>query len=240
MPINYTVVSNEEWLAARLELLAAEKQFTRLRDELSRQRRQLPWERVEKHYVFDGPNGEETLAGLFEERSQLVVYHFMFAPEWDNGCPSCSWWADNFDRNVAHLTHRDVTLIAISRAPIEKLEAYKKAKGWTFKWLSSGGNDFNYDYQASFRPEAAAAGEAIYNFRPHKTSMTDLPGISVFYRDPDGTVFHTYSCYGRGIDMMNAGYHYLDLVPKGRDEDGLPYNQAWVRERDKYGSPGGA
>jgi predicted dithiol-disulfide oxidoreductase (DUF899 family) len=161
----------------------------------------------------------------------------MFAPEWESGCPSCSWWADNFDRNVAHLTHRDVTLVAISRAPIAKLESFKKAKGWTFKWLSSGGNDFNYDYQASFRPEAPAASEALYNFRPHKTSMTDLPGISVFYRDPDGTVFHTYSCYGRGIDMMNAGYHYLDLVPKGRDEDGLPYNQAWVRERDKYGSP---
>ena len=240
MPTDHAIVSSDEWLKARLRLLAKEKELTKLRDELSRERRELPWEAVDKAYVFDGPNGKETLAELFEGRSQLVVYHFMFAPEWDNGCPSCSWWADNFDRNVVHLTHRDVTLVAISRAPIEKLEAYKKAKGWTFKWLSSGGNDFNYDYQASFRPEAAAAGEAIYNFRPHKTSMTDLPGISVFYRDPDGTVFHTYSCYGRGIDMMNAGYHYLDLVPKGRDEDGLPYNQAWVRERDKYGSPGGA
>jgi predicted dithiol-disulfide oxidoreductase (DUF899 family) len=237
MSTDHAVVSNDEWLQARLRLLEKEKTFTRLRDELSRERRALPWERVEKHYVFDGPDGKETLADLFEGRSQLIVYHFMFAPEWDAGCPSCSWWADNFDRNTAHLVHRDVTLLAISRAPLEKLEAFKKGKGWTFKWVSSGDTDFNYDYRVSFRPNENGP---IYNYRPRQSSMTDLPGISVFYRDDDGAIFHTYSCYARGVDMMNAGYHYLDLVPKGRDEDGLPYNQAWVRERDKYGSPSGA
>src|SRR5262249_50488245 len=149
-------------------------------------------------------------------------------------CKSCSWWADNFERNVDHLTYRDVTLVAISRAPIDKLDAFRRAQGWTFKWVSSGGNSFNFDYHASFRPEQLAAGPVEYNYRPHQTSMTDLPGISVFHRDPDDTVFHTYSCYARGLDMMNAGYHYLDLVPRGRDEAGLPYNQAWVRERGKY------
>jgi predicted dithiol-disulfide oxidoreductase (DUF899 family) len=239
MPTNHAVVSSDEWLRARRELLAKEKEFTRLRDELSASRRALPWERVEKNYVFDGPKGQETLAQLFDGRSQLVVYHFMFAPEWEEGCKSCSWWADNFERNVIHLTHRDVTLVAISRAPFAKLDAFRRRLGWTFKWLSCDGNDFAYDYGVSFRPEALARGEADYNYRKHKTSMSDLPGISVFYHEADGGVFHTYSCYARGVDMMNAGYHYLDLVPKGRDEDGLPYNQAWVRERDKYGSGAG-
>lgn len=237
---DHVVVSPEAWLEARLGLLEKEKEFTRLRDELSRARRALPWERVEKDYVFDGPDGKVTLAQLFDGRSQLVVYHFMFAPEWDEGCPSCSWWADNFERNVAHLIHRDVALLAISRAPVDKLEAYRKRKGWTFKWLSSCGNDFNYDYHASFRPEGSATGEIYHNYQWRKSSMTDHAGISVFYRDTDGAVFHTYSCYSRGVDMMNAGYHYLDLVPKGRDEDGLPYNQAWVRERDKYRSKASA
>jgi predicted dithiol-disulfide oxidoreductase (DUF899 family) len=236
MTDNHRVVSAPEWLEHRKKLLAKEKEFTRLRDELSAARRELPWERVEKEYVFDGPNGRETLAQLFGRSSQLVVYHFMFAPEWDDGCPSCSWWADNFERNVAHLVHRDVTLIAISRAPLAKLEAFRKEKGWTFRWLSSGDGDFNYDFGVSFRPEALSNGPADYNYRPFKTTMTELPGISVFYRDPDGAIYHTYSCYSRGLDMMNVGYHYLDLVPKGRDEDRLPYNQAWVRERDKYSS----
>jgi len=239
MPENHTVVSPDEWLQARLRLLDREKKFTRLRDELSRARRDLPWVRVEKAYVFDGPNGAETLADLFDGRSQLVVYHFMFAPEWSEGCPSCSWWADNFERNVGHLIHRDVTLVAISRAPLEKLEVFKQRKGWTFKWLSSGASNFNYDFHASFLPGESPTGEIFHNYQWRKSSMTDHAGISVFYRDADGAVFHTYSCYSRGVDMMNAGYHYLDLVPKGRDEDGLPYNQAWVRERDKYGSASG-
>jgi predicted dithiol-disulfide oxidoreductase (DUF899 family) len=235
----HPVVPSDAWLEARLRLLEKEKEFSRLRDELSRERRALPWERVSKDYVFDGPNGKETLAELFAGRSQLIVYHFMFAPDWDGGCKSCSWWADNFERNVIHLTHRDVTLVAISRAPLGKLEAFKKRMGWTFKWLSTDGNDFAYDYHTSFRPEELATGPVTYNYRQIKLSNTDHTGISVFHRDMDGAVYHTYSCYSRGVDMMNAGYHYLDLVPKGRDEDGLPYNQAWVRERDKYGSPGG-
>jgi predicted dithiol-disulfide oxidoreductase (DUF899 family) len=236
---NHPVVGVQEWLEKRKQLLAKEKEFSRLRDELSAARRELPWERVEKDYVFDGPTGKQTLGDLFDGRSQLVVYHFMFAPEWDGGCKSCSWWADNFERNVVHLTHRDVTLVAISRAPLAKLEAFRKRMGWTFRWLSTDGNAFAYDYHASFRAEELAAGEVIYNYRQIKLSNTDHTGISVFYRDTDGAIYHTYSCYSRGVDMMNAGYHYLDLVPKGRDEDGLPYNQAWVRERDKYGNPGG-
>jgi len=235
MTENHKVVSKDEWLAARLQLLAAEKEFTRLRDQLSHQRRDLPWERVDKQYLFDGPNGKESLAQLFENRSQLIVYHFMFDPDWEAGCKSCSWWADNFERNVIHLNHRDVTLVAISRAPLAKIEAFKRRMGWSFKWLSSGGNDFNYDYHVSFKPDQLATGESTYNYRPKSNSMTELPGISVFYKDPGGAIFHTYSCYERGLDMMNAAYHYLDLVPKGRDEAGLPANQAWVRHRDNYG-----
>src|SRR5580704_10250342 len=235
---DHTVVSPTAWREARQRFLEKEKEFNRLRDELSAARRALPWEKVDKDYAFDGPNGEEPLGDLFDGRSQLVVYHFMFAPEWDGGCKSCSWWADNFERNVVHLTHRDVTLVAISRAPLAKLEAFRKRMGWTFRWLSTDGNAFAYDYHASFRAEELAAGEVIYNYRQIKLSNTDHTGISVFYRDTDGAIYHTYSCYSRGVDMMNAGYHYLDLVPKGRDEDGLPYNQAWVRERDKYGNPG--
>jgi predicted dithiol-disulfide oxidoreductase (DUF899 family) len=232
MSENHKVVSQQNWLEARLQLLAREKELTRLRDEVSRQRRELPWMRVEKAYVFDGPTGKQTLADLFAGRGQLVVYHFMFAPDWEEGCKSCTWWADNFDRNVRYLTRRDVTLVAVSRAPFAKLDAFRRRMGWSFDWFSSGDGEFNYDFAVSFGPEALAAGEVRYNYRPHRTTMTDLPGISVFARDPAGAVFHTYSCYARGIDMMNAGYHYLDLVPKGRDEDGLPYNMAWIRERD--------
>jgi predicted dithiol-disulfide oxidoreductase (DUF899 family) len=228
----HKVVSSGEWLDARMRLLAKEKEFTQLRDELSQARRDLPWERVDKNYVFDGPNGAESLAELFGGRSQLIVYHFMFNPEWEAGCKSCSFWADSFERNVVHLNHRDVTLVAISRAPLGKIEAFRKRMGWTFKWLSSAANDFNFDYQVSFRPEQLATGEVYYNYRQRKSSMTDLVGISVFYRDADGEVFHTYSCYERGVDMMNAAYHYLDLVPKGRDEGGR--TQFWVRHRDSY------
>jgi predicted dithiol-disulfide oxidoreductase (DUF899 family) len=228
----HKVVSSGEWLDARMRLLAKEKEFTQLRDELSQARRDLPWERVDKNYVFDGPNGAESLTELFGGRSQLIVYHFMFNPEWEAGCKSCSFWADSFERNVVHLNHRDVTLVAISRAPLGKIEAFRKRMGWTFKWLSSAANDFNFDYQVSFRPEQLATGEVYYNYRQRKSSMTDLVGISVFYRDADGNVFHTYSCYERGVDMMNAAYHYLDLVPKGRDEGGR--TQFWVRHRDSY------
>lgn len=230
----HTVVSKDEWITARQQLLAKEREFTRLRDQLSEQRRALPWERVDKTYVFEGPQGRETLAQLFGGRNQLVVYHFMFAPEAETPCKSCSFWADNFNGVVTHLNQRDVTFVAVSRAPLPKLQAFANRMGWSFKWLSSGGSDFNYDYGVSFRPEDLAAGKAAYNYAPNKMQMSDLPGISVFFKDADGQVFHTYSCYARGLDMLNTAYHYLDLVPKGRDESDLPYTMAWVRFHDLY------
>ena len=234
MPERHKIVSHDKWLEARRKFLLKEKAFTRLRDRLSAQRRALPWERVDKKYVFDGPDGKETLAELFGGRHQLVIYHFMFPPEWDAGCPSCSFWADNFDDNIVHLAHRDVTMVAISRAPYRKLAAYEKRMGWRFKWLSSFGNDFNFDYQASFRPDALAKGRAFYNFKIQNPGISDREGVSVFYKDPKGSVFHTYSAYARGIDMLNTAYHYLDLVPKGRDETELEFTQAWVRRHDEY------
>jgi predicted dithiol-disulfide oxidoreductase (DUF899 family) len=230
----HPVVSHEEWLSTRTAFLAREKEFTRLRDELSRQRRELPWEKVDKQYVFDGPNGKETLAELFENRGQLVVYHFMFPPEDDEGCPHCSFWADNFNGIGVHLNHRDVTFVAISRAPLAKIEQFKQRMGWSFKWVSSFQSDFNYDYQASFPPEAVQSGAVFYNYTHMDTGMMDREGASVFYKDENGAVFHTYSCYARGIDMLNGTYHFLDLVPKGRDEQGLDDPQAWVRHHDKY------
>lgn len=233
---SHKVVSQSEWLEARKALLAKEKEFTRRRDALSQARRELPWLRIDKHYVFDGPNGKETLAQLFEGRSQLVIYHFMFDPDWEEGCKSCSWWADNFERNVVHLANRDVTLIAVSRASRAKLDAFKRRMGWSFKWVSSAGSDFNYDFQVSFTAAEQAKGEAYYNYALQNFSASERPGISVFHRAADGALYHTYSCYGRGVDMLNAGYHYLDLVPKGRDEAGLPYSQSWVRHRDRYGA----
>jgi predicted dithiol-disulfide oxidoreductase (DUF899 family) len=231
----HEVVSREVWLAARRHLLAEEKEFTRHRDRLSEQRRALPWERVDKDYVFDGPDGKQSLAQVFDDRSQLVVYHFMFAPEADVPCKSCSFWADNFNGIIAHLNQRDVTFVAISRAPLAKLQAFAERLGWSFKWLSSGGSDFNYDYKVSFRPDDLAGGTASYNYGPTEMEMSDLPGISVFFKDDSGAVFHTYSCYARGLDMMNTAYNYLDLVPKGRDEDGLSFSMAWVNFRDLYG-----
>ena len=231
----HKIVSRDEWRAARLALLAEEKELTRRRDRLNEARRALPWERVDKDYAFDGPDGTQSLAELFDGRSQLVVYHFMFAPEADVPCKSCSFWADNFNGIVAHLNQRDVTFVAVSRAPLAKLRAFAKRLGWTFKWLSSGGSDFNYDFNVSFRPDDLAGGTAVYNYGPTGMRMADLPGISVFFKDDSGAVFHTYSCYARGLDMMNTAYHYLDLVPKGRDEDGLSFSMAWVNFRDRYG-----
>jgi predicted dithiol-disulfide oxidoreductase (DUF899 family) len=232
---NINVVSREEWLEARTRLLAKEKEFNQLRDSLSEERRTLPWVRVDEPYVFERSRGKATLAELFDGRNQLVVYHFMFAPEWEAGCKSCTFWADNFERNVIHLAHRNVTLIAVSRAPLEKLTKYAKRLDWSFEWVSSNGNAFNYDFGVSFTPEQIATGEVTYNFRKQKPYGTDLPGISVFVKDDAGAVFHTYSTYSRGIDMMNAAYHYLDLVPKGRDEsDGAI--MSWLRRRDEYGA----
>jgi predicted dithiol-disulfide oxidoreductase (DUF899 family) len=230
----HAVVSRKEWLSARTAFLAKEKEFTRLRDDLSRQRRELPWEKVDKSYAFDGPSGKETLAQLFGKRSQLVVYHFMFNPDWTEGCPHCSFWADNFNGIDVHLNHRDVSFVAISRAPLAKLEAFKKRMGWTFKWVSSGQTDFNYDYQASFTPEQIQSGAVLYNYSKTKMDMSDREGVSVFYKEKDGAVFHTYSSYARGIDMLNGAYHFLDLVPKGRDEERLKFTQEWVRYHDKY------
>jgi predicted dithiol-disulfide oxidoreductase (DUF899 family) len=231
---DHAVVSHEEWLSARIALLAKEKEFTRLRDDLSRQRRELPWEKVEKQYVFDGSKGKETLADLFENRSQLVVYHFMFPPEWDAGCPHCSFWADNFNPIIIHLNQRDVSMVAISRAPLAKLGAFKKRMGWSFKWLSSGENSFNYDYNVSFTPEEVKRGTDFYNYRSGGAGYEDREGTSVFYKDNNGKIFHTYSAHARGIDILNTAYNYLDLVPKGRDEDRLEFTQAWVRHHDKY------
>lgn len=231
----HKVVSGEEWRAARLALLAEEKAFTRLRDRLSEERRALPWERVDQDYVFEGPDGRESLAEVFDGRSQLIVYHFMFALDADVPCKSCSFWADNFNGIVAHLNQRDVTFVAISRAPLAKLQAFAERLGWSFKWLSSGGSEFNYDYNVSFRPDDLAGGTAVYNYQPTAMQMADLPGVSVFFKDDSGTVFHTYSAYSRGIDMLNTAYNYLDLVPKGRDEDGLSFAMAWVNFRDLYG-----
>jgi predicted dithiol-disulfide oxidoreductase (DUF899 family) len=230
---HHRVVSHEQWITERVAHMAKEKAFTRLRDELSRERRDLPWEKVTKSYVFDGPRGKETLADLFEHRSQLVVYHFMFNPASNEGCPSCSFWADNFNGIDIHLAHRDITFLAISRAPLPKLEAYKRRMGWSFKWVSAGESDFNYDYQASFDAETAKSGAAYYNYRTGHTVSEDTPGVSVFYKDKNGDIYHTYSAYSRGIDLLNCAYNYIDLVPKGRDEG--ERIQSWVRRRDQYG-----
>jgi predicted dithiol-disulfide oxidoreductase (DUF899 family) len=230
----HNIVSREEWIAARKALMAREKELTQARDALSRQRRELPWVKVDKDYVFDGPNGKVTLGDLFTGRPQLVVQHVMFAPEWDAACKSCSFWVDGFDRMVPHLAARDTTMVAISLAPLAKLEAFKTRMGWTFDWVSSGANDFNYDYGVSFTRQQIDAGNAQYNYGTTPLYGPELPGISVFYRDEAGTVFHTYSTFARGLDMMNAAYHYLDLTPLGRHEDGLPYPMDWVRLRDQY------
>ena len=230
----HRVVPHAEWLKASTEFLAREKEFTRLRDELNAQRRALPWEEVTKPYLFEGADGKHTLADLFEGRSQLIVYHFMFGPDWDAGCAHCSFWADNFNEIVVHLNQRDVTMLAVSRAPLEKIEAYKKRMGWTFKWLSSGSTDFNFDFQASFRPEDIQAGKVFYNFAMQPPHSSEREGASVFYKDSSGKIFHTYSTYARGIDLMNTAYNYLDIVPKGRDENGR--SQYWVRRHDEYGA----
>lgn len=230
---DHPIVAREEWLSARTAFLAKEKEFTRLRDELSKQRRDLPWVKVDKEYVFDGPGGKETLANLFDKRSQLIIYHFMFSPEWDEGCPHCSHWADNFNGIIVHLNQRDVTMVAVSRASYNKLAAYHKRMGWNFKWLSSFQSDFNFDYHVSFTPEEMSTQKAFYNFTLQDPGDADREGISVFYKDDKGNIFHTYSAYARGIDMMNVDYQYLDLVPKGRDEAGQrPF---WVQRHDEYG-----
>jgi len=224
------IVSPSDWIRARRELMLKEKELTRARDVVAEARRALPWERVEKRYVFDGPKGKESLEDLFGDRSQLIVYHLMFAPEWDAACKSCSFWADNFERSPIHLAHRDVAFAAVSRAPLAKLAAYAKRLGWTFPWVSSGDGDFNFDYHVSF---VDGRGGDTYNYAPKTYGGTDLPGFSVFAR-AGGAVYHTYSTFGRGIEAMNATYQLLDLVPKGRDEDGFKFSMEWLRRNDEY------
>jgi len=228
------VVSPTDWLAARKELLAKEKEFTRLRDELSRQRREMPWEKVEKQYVFHGANGKETLTELFDGRSQLIVYHFMFGPGWKEGCPSCSFLADSFDGPVIHLAQRDTTFVAISRATLPEIEAFQKRMGWKFKWVSSNRTDFNYDYQVSTGNGEKAGGSVYYNYTLTEFPSDERPGLSVFFKK-DGEVFHTYSTYARGLDILLPTYNFLDMTAKGRDEEGMkPHAMAWVRHHDRY------
>jgi predicted dithiol-disulfide oxidoreductase (DUF899 family) len=230
----HEIVSQEEWLVARKAHLAKEKELTRLRDQLAAERRELPWVRVEKAYVFDGPDGKATLAELFAGRSQLIVYHFMMGPDWEEGCKSCSFVADHFDGAIPHLAARDVAMVAISRAPLARIEAFQQRMGWRFRWLSSHGNDFNYDYHVSFRPEEMAGGEVYYNYRTGEFPSEEAPGLSAFYKDADGNVFHTYSTYARGLDILMGAYNLLDLAPKGRDEAALSWTMAWVRHHDRY------
>ena len=230
----HKIVSENDWVEARKSLLLKEKEFTVLRDKLNQQRRELPWKAVNKEYLFEGPNGKETLTELFDGRSQLIAYHFMFDPSWDAGCPHCSFWADNFDDIIVHLNQRDVTMIVASRAPYSKLAEYEQRMGWDFKWVSSYDSDFDFDFDVSFTPEELDKKEAFYNYNLQDTNSPEREGVSVFYKDPASQVFHTYSAYARGIDMLNVAYHYLDLVPKGRDEEDQEFRQFWVRRHDEY------
>ncbi len=229
----HMVGTREEWRAERLLLLEREKQLTRLHDEIAAERRRLPWVPIEKDYVFETPTGAKQLAQLFDGRSQLVVYHFMMGPDWTEGCPLCSFWADTFAGGIRHLRHRDVTMIVVSRAPLAAIDAYRRRLGWQFEWVSSAGSDFNVDFGVSATPDQREHG-GEYNFRQLERMGEELPGLSCFALTDDGIVYHTYSCYGRGLDGFNGAYQLLDLVPKGRDEDALEWPMAWVRRHDRY------
>lgn len=230
----HRIVSRDEWLDERKTLLTREKELTRLSDEIARERRALPWARIDKTYVFDAPEGRRTLAELFDGRSQLLVQHFMFAPGWEQGCPSCSFMADHSDGMNVHLAHRDVTVIAVSRAPLADIERFRQRMGWRFKWASSHGGDFNYDFRVSFTPEELARGEINYNFGSWPHAFEEWPGVSVFCKDDAGEVFHTYSTYGRGVEVMMGAYRMLDLTPKGRAERDVAHKMEWVRHHDRY------
>lgn len=234
---DHPIVSRKEWNEARKRLLQEEKAFTRARDALSAQRRALPWVQVDTSYTFQTTRGQRTLADLFDGRGQLVVYHFMFGPDWPEGCATCSFWADNFDGIDVHLAHRDTTLVAVSRAPLETIQAYRKRMGWRFEWVSSHGSSFNRDFQVCFTPEEVKSGTACYNYANRGFPSTEAPGMSAFRKLEDGRVFHTYSTFGRGLDLINGAYHILDLTSKGRDEDELPHTMAWLRRRDRYEDP---
>jgi len=233
---NHPVVSREQWLVKRKELLRKEKELTRLRDRLAAERRDLPRVRLERNYFFDAPGGKVSLADLFAGRRQLVIYHFMFGPDWQEGCPSCSYVSDHIDAALPHLAARDVTVTMVSRAPLAKLEAFKKRLGWHFNWVSSHGNDFNADFHVSFTKEEMAKGKVDYNYTQQEFPSEEAPGLSVFYKNAAGEIFHTYSTFGRGLDQLVGTYTILDLVPKGRDEDGLEFSMAWVRYHDRYGT----
>lgn len=232
--ISTKVVSRDEWLSARKQLLAEEKQLTRLRDELARKRRELPRVHVDEAYVFEGPDGKQSLADLFAGKSQLIVQHFMLGEGWGEGCPSCSFWADNYNGTVVHMQQRDASFVAVSNAPLAEIQAYKKRMGWSFKWVSSFGTDFNRDYHVTFTEDERANNEAFYNFKKGTFPVAEAPGVSVFYKDEQGEIFHTYSCYARGLDTLNAAYQYIDLLPHGRNEDDLPFSMAWLKRHDQY------
>lgn len=231
----HKIVSKDAWFEARKSLLAREKKLTRARDELSEARRALPWVKVEKDYVFEGPDGKQTLLDLFGDKSQLIIYHFMFAPGWEEGCKACSFVADHMDGAVIHLAQRDATLLAVSRAPLAEFQSFRERMGWGFKWVSSHGSDFNMDYNVSFSSEELESGKAYYNYKFRNFPVEEAPGASVFARGGAGEIFHTYSCYERGLDGLIGTYAYLDLLPSGRDEEGLSFPMEWVRHHDSYG-----
>lgn len=231
---NHPVVTPDRWIAERKKLLAREKELTHLRDQIAEQRRALPWVRIDKEYVFDTPVGKRTLAELFEGRSQLMVQHFMLGPGWEQGCPSCSFMADHTDGMQIHLEHREITFVAVSRAPMAEIERFHRRMGWKFKWVSSNGNEFNHDFHVSFTLEERVNGEVYYNYGMTNFPAEEAPGISVFYRNEAGEVFNTYSTFGRGVEVMMGTYNMLDLAPKGRDEESISYTMAWVRHHDRY------
>jgi predicted dithiol-disulfide oxidoreductase (DUF899 family) len=228
---NHRIVSQSEWLEASRAQLAKEKEFTRRREELAEERRAMPWVKVEKDYVFEAPEGRVTLGDLFAGRGQLIVQHFMFGPDWNEGCPSCSFWSDNFNGIDVHLAHRDTAFVAVSRGPIDRLEAYRKRMGWTFRWVSSLHNDFNFDFGVSFPPDETAPK---YNHDTLAPYGQEAPGLSAFRRGEDGVIYRTYSTYARGLDMLNGAYQLLDITSKGRDEKALSFSMAWVRRHDRY------
>lgn len=233
---NHKVVSREEWVAKRKELLAKEKELTRLRAQLTKERQQLPWVKIDKQYVFHGLEGKQHLSDLFEGKSQLIIYHFMFQPDWTEGCKSCSLLADHYEPSIIHLKQRDTNLVTVSRASIDRIEAFQKRMGWKFKWVSSFDSDFNLDFNVSFPGDAKEQKEVYYNYQMVSSfPSSEGPGFSVFFKDQDGNIFHTYSCFARALEQFIGVYDLLDMVPKGRDEDGLVYGMEWVRHHDKYG-----
>ena len=232
--MTHPIVSREDWLVARKAHLEDEKAFTRARDALSERRRSLPWVKIDKDYRFQTANGEKSLSDLFGDKTQLIVIHFMMGPDWDEGCTSCSFWADGYSGLETHLANRDAAFVAVANTSLEKIGAYRTRMGWSFDWASSMGSDFNHDFQVSFTPQALEAGTTEYNYRPAKFPSTEAPGISVFHKPDADTIVHTYSTYSRGLDMLNTAYHLMDLLPKGRDEDVLNWPMQWLRRRDQY------